>query len=275
MVDREEASPEVGREIVEGRRLAQVTGDRSLTNGEHRLGVDGGEVVVGAPELLEGQVVPVRGGAPHHVDPLAHEALSEARVHQADRPGQPTDRDRQRIADMTVVAVPVAGVEGHDDVGLERAQTPGQIVGEIGQRGGDESTVRGRAGEPGIDVIQDHHVVHAEHDRCLAEFGFTEEAEWPGVGRGVGSSLTRLAACRADHRDVGADRRRHREQRSAAERLVVGVSDDGGETWRPEGRAGEKMRGGRFGDRAGLIIGAYQGQGTGRDNGSAWVLPLD
>ncbi len=48
-----------------------------------------------------------------------------------------------------------------------------------------------------------------------------------------------------------------------------------GETWRPEGRAGEKMRGGRFGQRAGLIIGAYQGQGTGRDNGSVYVIDVD
>lgn len=48
-----------------------------------------------------------------------------------------------------------------------------------------------------------------------------------------------------------------------------------GETWRPEDRAGEDIAAGFIGDRPMLIIGAYQGQGTGRDNGSAWVLPLD
>jgi len=48
-----------------------------------------------------------------------------------------------------------------------------------------------------------------------------------------------------------------------------------GETWRAEGRAGEKMRGGWIGDRPSLIIGAYQGQGTGLDNGSAYVISVD
>lgn len=48
-----------------------------------------------------------------------------------------------------------------------------------------------------------------------------------------------------------------------------------GETWRPEGRTGETLHGGRAGDRPAVIIGGYQGQGTGLDNGSAYVIPLD
>lgn len=48
-----------------------------------------------------------------------------------------------------------------------------------------------------------------------------------------------------------------------------------GETWRPEDRAGEDIAAGWVGDRPMVIIGAYQGQGTGRDNGSAYVIPLD
>jgi hypothetical protein len=48
-----------------------------------------------------------------------------------------------------------------------------------------------------------------------------------------------------------------------------------GETWRPEDRAGEDIAAGWVGDRPMLIIGAYQGQGTGLDNGSAYVIPLD
>ncbi len=48
-----------------------------------------------------------------------------------------------------------------------------------------------------------------------------------------------------------------------------------GETWRDQARAGEKMKAGRAGGRPSLIIGAYQGQGTGLDNGSAYVIGID
>ena len=48
-----------------------------------------------------------------------------------------------------------------------------------------------------------------------------------------------------------------------------------GETWRPGGRAGEFMQGGRSGGRPAVIVGAPYGNGTGLDNGSAYVLELD
>ena len=48
-----------------------------------------------------------------------------------------------------------------------------------------------------------------------------------------------------------------------------------GETWREQGRSGEKMGGGHVGERPMLIIGAYQGQGTGLDNGSVYVISVD
>lgn len=48
-----------------------------------------------------------------------------------------------------------------------------------------------------------------------------------------------------------------------------------GETWRGEGRAGEAIEAGYVGDRPMVIVGGYQGQGTGRDNGSVYVLSVD
>ncbi|MCA9538764.1 MAG: FG-GAP repeat protein, partial [Myxococcales bacterium] len=48
-----------------------------------------------------------------------------------------------------------------------------------------------------------------------------------------------------------------------------------GETWRPEGRVGEYMASGTVDGNPALIVGGYQGQGTGLDNGSAYVITLD
>ena len=48
-----------------------------------------------------------------------------------------------------------------------------------------------------------------------------------------------------------------------------------GETSRPGGRLGEFMRGGQVGGRPAIIVGAPYGNGTGLDNGSAYVLELE
>lgn len=48
-----------------------------------------------------------------------------------------------------------------------------------------------------------------------------------------------------------------------------------GETSRPGGRLGEFMRGGQIGGRPAVIVGAPYGNGTGLDNGSAYVLELE
>ncbi len=48
-----------------------------------------------------------------------------------------------------------------------------------------------------------------------------------------------------------------------------------GETYRAGGRAGEFMKGGQVGGRPAVIVGAPYGNGTGLDNGSAYVLELE
>ena len=46
----------------------------------------------------------------------------------------------------------------------------------------------------------------------------------------------------------------------------------GGETWADEGFIGRHLDSGIMGDNDTLMVGGYEGQGVGLDNGSAYVL---
>ena len=124
-----------------------------------------------------------------------------------------------------MIAVPVAPVEGHDDVGAVTVEAATESVDHRVERSAGERAGVGSAGEAGVRERQQLDVGDAECGGCRPQLRLAELADATGRHRDVGLDLARLAAGRTDDDRADAARRRVHQQRATAERLVVRVRD--------------------------------------------------
>ena len=139
---------------------------------------------------------------PPSMPPIPHQAAGQARVDESDGPVRPRDGDRERIAEVAVVAMAVAAIERQHDVRCDRRQSVDELVGDVVERSSDQRPQRSRSREAGVDVVHEHHLLDAEHDGGLAQLDLAHQAERPGVGHRVGSTFAGLTAGGADDGDV-------------------------------------------------------------------------
>ena len=124
-----------------------------------------------------------------------------------------------------MIAVPVAPVEGDDDVGAVSVEAAAEGVDHLVEGGAGERVGVGSAGEAGVRERQQLDVGDAECGGRRPQLRLTELTDATGRHRDVRLDLARLAAGRTDDDRPDAARRRVHQQRATAERLVVRVRD--------------------------------------------------
>ena len=121
-----------------------------------------------------------------------------------------------------MVSVAVAGVQGEDGIGLDPAQRGGNRVDHVDQICAHQGVERCRPGHARVREVEQLDPRDAEHRSSPMQLGGPDLTEF-GPGPTI-SVLASLAAGRAGHKCLNADRPGVQQQAAAAESLVVGVS---------------------------------------------------